>query len=851
MPSNAELTARRLDITARGIDLVSSIAHVTGSSSPLIRIPWEIGQWLGREKLNQHELENCLQRAKGLVIANEHGQALFEGILRGTESKPIGPLFLQQSGSLGRLIAHDPNLSWMISTIACLFQYYRDVRHITHTVASFIVRSGTAQGTRSFADSSQHLTYSPEQIQIMPVVSKIVSSVWHNVINSGCDALPLPPELMSICSRGHYLDSDDLCLVIHTITFQCKAKAVLRTDFLLRDVVLWLFYHYDGHLVITVSGRVIYEQDFGNPRRELEVHVKSSCPDGEPCAKDMAGFWEILQNIRGNLEDFISGHCSSSSDTPPQPGFRQPLYTINQDYEEHILYDRGIQALIKCTAQRIMRWMLSTPVLPQKDFSNVGFTAVCGENTVNSTSEFGLRDVLYRTPSILQFNWGVTPEPPIIFFDKESKSTDTSNSENDPLTIKLGTILDYFPILDTLLMKVCPQCMCTYCSAKGDKKRRLKRGCLGRLAIEQVLFLLAHGIADGFGVSDRSAVSVITPTLNGIATVLLELCRERKVVWDTWFGTAACVCLGCPFKPSPEDDDDAIGGNAMAAIQYGNLAAIAPWLDLTRQFAVKGCFRLIVAEGRIAIHAKSFYNDEVEVQSVAGTFAIIVTEQTEDNTELNYREIKAVLPSGSQLHLKEDDTRVECDTILTGVDDIFYRLLMRFKTPGHWRIVDPSDALNGVIRRINMQSCSHPPSLETVVWNPSKLYSLEEMLGRWPDLRQDMLSINSEYYNNQRSTKDIIHLSHILDTHLKLNIALALSVSTTAIENHTGSCCLQCAIEMSKAAERDPLGDRERGDVSNRYIINLDPCLGTAHARHGPKLIQQGDPEDLESDSGC
>ncbi len=58
------------------------------TSSPpnsLIKGAWEIGQWLGREKLNQYELEDCMQKAKGLAIVNQNGQALFDDIIDGVE----------------------------------------------------------------------------------------------------------------------------------------------------------------------------------------------------------------------------------------------------------------------------------------------------------------------------------------------------------------------------------------------------------------------------------------------------------------------------------------------------------------------------------------------------------------------------------------------------------------------------------------------------------------------------------------------------------------------------------------------------------------------------------------------
>src|SRR5436305_6173711 len=150
-----------------------------------------------------------MQKAKGLVIANPNARALFDDIIHGVESKPLGPLFLEQSGSLGRLMARDPNLSWMISTVACLFQFHRDDRYVAQTLTAFIMRADAARQPNNATQTTDFLIYNPAQVQIRSVISRIVSSVWHNVVNAGCDTIPLPEELLSVCRKGHYLDPDD------------------------------------------------------------------------------------------------------------------------------------------------------------------------------------------------------------------------------------------------------------------------------------------------------------------------------------------------------------------------------------------------------------------------------------------------------------------------------------------------------------------------------------------------------------------------------------------------------------------------------------------------------------------
>ncbi|KAG5747399.1 hypothetical protein H9Q69_007834 [Fusarium xylarioides] len=101
----------RLDLASRAIDLTTVLLRATSSSGSLLKGAWEIGQWLGRERLNQYELLDCMEKAKGFAFANQTGQQFFDKIIQGLDTLPVRPLFLQHSGSLGRLMAGDPNLS--------------------------------------------------------------------------------------------------------------------------------------------------------------------------------------------------------------------------------------------------------------------------------------------------------------------------------------------------------------------------------------------------------------------------------------------------------------------------------------------------------------------------------------------------------------------------------------------------------------------------------------------------------------------------------------------------------------------------------------------------------------------
>jgi hypothetical protein len=842
--SNMEIS--RLDLASRAIDLTTALLKATTSSGSLLKGAWEIGQWLGRERLNQYELLDCMQKAKGLVFANENGQQFFDQIIRGLDTVLVGPLFLQQSGSLGRLMAGDPNLSWIVSTVACLFQHHRDDRVVTEKLTAFIMESHRSRGQDQELSALNAFMYRPEQTRVQAVVRKIVSSVWYNVVNVGCDTIPLPPELLSVCPKGHCLDPDDFGIVINTIHAHCPSKAILRTNHLLRDVLLWLLLHYDGTIVVNVGGQIVYRADLGNPHRELEVHIASACPEDSDCSIAGQESYKILRHISGKFEEFLSGYSFSGfSDLPQRPGVRQKLYDVPRSYpSDSAMWNKGLQILVKCSAQSIMQWLLGVPLSAQTDFSSPGFSAEPGQQPAVDQMTVSL--ALKRVPGMINLQWGNSPASQVIFVGQPQDSFGSSVLDENTtwdMERRLNILLECFPVLADLVTKVSADCLCPDCS--GHKHRhlsdvrtnRLRLGCLKRTAMEEVFLLLAHGLADGFGVSDASSVSDVSPIVEGMVVLLLELIRERKVCWDTWFAVASCIYLGCPFEKPVPHVHPAFGGTAFAAIQYGNLATQAPWLDLTQEHTVRGCFGLIKSRGRLGVITRSD-DQHAQFRSVEENFAIIETENTEDTTSFCSRYKKAASLIDHHLHMDEDESYVESDVILCQMDDKFYRLLLRVKTKTHWRVVDPSDALSAMIRMLPSTVCQHraqPPEMPPLT---AKIYTMDEVLGRWPDVIQSHVSTTTASGDTTQNGRTF-HLTHVLDTHLKKNIALALSVCPIAVPNYPEFACPTCTLSHVRKAERMPLREGEGGNSMDRYIINLRTQLAEQDGAMRRLLIER------------
>lgn len=325
-----------------------------------------------------------------------------------------------------------------------------------------------------------------------------------------------------------------------------------------------------------------------------------------------------------------------------------------------------------------------------------------------------------------------------------------------------------------------------------------------------------------------------------MTVILAELSKKKVVHWDSWFKVAAMVYLGCPYSESPGPEHPAFGGSAVAAMQYGNLAVQAPWLDLSNELKVKGCFEMFGLRGRLGVLARSAHQDPLEFHGIEQNFAVIETECTEDVALFNSRFKKSLEPAGSRFEPEEDDCRVTSDVILISVDEDFYRLLLRVKSPNHWRVIDPSDAMSGVIRAFPFRNCPHGLGGPECLPDTAKLYTFEEVLGRWPDTSQVMPTGRSKNLTGNASGRDpVFHITNSLNTPLKQNVTLALSVCTTATQNQPYSSCLSCTLQEARSVSRKPLRAGEVSNQSDRYIINLNAELINKRGSGSLSMLEQ------------
>jgi hypothetical protein len=274
---------------------------------------------------------------------------------------------------------------------------------------------------------------------------------------------------------------------------------------------------------------------------------------------------------------------------------------------------------------------------------------------------------------------------------------------------------------------------------------------------------------------------------------------------------ASSVLLGCPI-------DDRVN-RSPCAVQYGNLATIAGWLDLNQDLKAEGCFSLCSGEGKLG--TVNEVDNEVQFRGLVRDYAVIETEETEQIST------KASEPEDPSLQISPDDSKVEIDLILVNLDGQTYRLSTRIRTEHYSRIINPSQAMamaaNGLPSYVCSQDhlCQKPFNPEDAITT----YSFDDMLGRW-QFHSWRMPPPKEGFTRDRGSS--YHVSRLLDTHLKLNVAYAISEYKLIIINREGP-YIGCAIAHCEGQDKE-----DQSQTKRRFIVN------TAFGKKKPRLVTSG-----------
>ncbi len=546
------------------------------------------------------------------------------------------------------------------------------------------------------------------------------------------------------------------------------------------------------------------------------MKIKRPCdsemsPGSSGCA-GIWGFYKIMIPVPGEKSNRIErGHYPSRCELWPNPQIRQTLYSFESCRPSALT--PTCRRWARCTAQEMMRWLLSLPVTIGNHGSQLGFSITLDAHPSTSEHMFQISDILKRDPEILCKDWGrfrstAVYSQPLPYPRRGGRQTaHVVNPQKTP-----NDLLRHFPILRALVEDVSKVCRCIGCKDRIPN-RPIEERCQRYSAVFEVLMLLAHGIADAFGVDNVSARRDTAKLLQGIITLVDDLVGERRMNWDVWFGVAATVLTGGPY-PTQSGDADRYHGT-ICAIEYGNVTAIAGWLNLEDDFVKEGCFSLISGEGKLCTSAEEGMSKRC--RGVLENYTVVHCAPREPRAKYHDMFPKPSEPEGNELKITVDSMAVDIDTVMISAGENVCVLLTRVRSGLQRRIIDPSDAILGFLRTTRVPQCDHARNSKRKLISDGRcsLHCFDDLLGGWSNQ-------NCEDEESEAEDEDALkvgltfHATHLMNTTLKLNVAYALSAYDSPFVNMDLS-CLRCSINYTKAAP--PLKEKENSGP-DRYIIN-------------------------------
>lgn len=759
-------------VTSRGsvvnyVDLTRAALEFVNSPSPVDKLARSIVGWLGREGINESDFQYCVERSRALAYPNDHGLEIRGSIVKSENRVArVGGLHLIASGAIGRWMAFSQDHAYMVTTVAAVTRFQQ-----MNFAAKLLCEMILASGHGSPGEEKNFYSYSVDRARLMGVLSKVVSSITLNVVNAGHTLGELPTELSSLCV--HLVDASTFSMIIMKM-LRSSGDILLLCDRFQGDLLLWVLAHFEGSIEVSIAGKKTFQRSSVHSQRCFTMIVKTVCQEGPECRKTCHSV-ELLELLGEKWNRVLDG--SDDRTMKVSPSQRQPLYVMQPpEYtRQRDILNREELNQVSILAQRMISWMLEVPLKTNYDSNTIWFETAFSLEQDQVQMHVG--DLLYRWPKLLHESFGTSSISRSALVYKAPKSKELAGSDilYDPLTLPLSVLCECFPALSDLVKVIAPRCKCRICRNNGVIDD-CKGGCLCHAAMSHLFMLIGNAIADGFGVQDASGVIELDDYVHQVRKVLSDL-TEGHVAWDGWFNVAASTALGYSPKGVLGGGYLDEEGNAFVAVQYGSNVVAAKWLDLTQKITANQCFALEMAEGQLSGLQESCVFIQTEVKM-----------RLDDNLE------KARPYRSNDSHDVWLRDISECDlspvklqhAMIGSLDSYLYRLITVVSSGSSQRIIDPAEALVGVIRSrfVNpiQHNCEHPRDF---AWREGAdnedlpeifyVWSFEDLLGNWDIETHDTFFTKS------------------LDSYLKVNIALSLSANGCILKETPS--CLACALE--------------------------------------------------------
>ncbi|KAK8087414.1 hypothetical protein PG994_002388 [Apiospora phragmitis] len=274
MSSNSTPSETSIELAARSFDLLSAIVKSSQTSSAIVRSTQELVKWLASECVQESIFTQCAELARSLAYPNEDALVVRASIAEADKKLHTlrAPLRLINSGSLGRLIAQDPEFSYMVTTVTSLSNFYK-IDRITDTVCSMMFyHNGNP--------ASAQYQYQVQRAPIRAVTLKIVESISRNVVNAGHSLQGIPEELSRL--HVHLVDPSTFAALVRGIR-EATNDIVLRCDRFIGDITMWLLNHFHGTFEVVLRSQLVLKRQLGSEKQTVRFFVTNECADHKSC----------------------------------------------------------------------------------------------------------------------------------------------------------------------------------------------------------------------------------------------------------------------------------------------------------------------------------------------------------------------------------------------------------------------------------------------------------------------------------------------------------------------------------------------------------------------------------------
>jgi hypothetical protein len=761
---------------ARALDLTRSVTDILSKGGAIGGLVGQVLKWLTREGIPEGEFAYCLEKSKALIYPNDNGlkiRSRLEESDAKLKAKPyIAGLRLVSALSIGRWMINDPDYCYLVTTVAALFTQH-DMPYATEVICDMLLDEGNHEkGTLQ--------VYRYEKSRLLPVVKKIVESITLNVVNGSGNFDNIPAELLGKCS--HHVDSHTFAAAAMLIS-RSSGDVIIRCNRFLAALYVWLLAHIEGDIRLSIAGKIVHRATSGRPLRSVTMLADEACLERHD---EITSTLVISTDVGGTLRTMLR-HTYHAKLGVSCVNIRQPLYDLvgyNRAGQRKKALNRRESREIRIAGHRIVRWLMSRPAIADYDSRIVYSTGLWEASLSPDPVEMTVGRLLSRWPAICNDDFG----PGTSECSSEASEDMDNIYHHDARTVSLGDILNCFPHARAILEYARRRCHCTSCRNEFYRVSKYegfvsKPGCLAYVAEDHLCLIVAHALADGFGIPDASNLRDSSAIRDGVQKLMSELLFDKRIVWKTWFSLAACTYLGCQWV-EPTVAGAGERDTELVAIQHGSEVVVAPWVDLRSELASQGSFGCFIAAGQL--------------RGMETDFGVLYTEETSPpaGTSGDWK-----LP---ELHsMTTGISEVSLQTTITVHSRLGFKLTTIAKAGNYLRIINPATAL------MAFQRSWAPQCDEFFHGAPAQnhqMWSAEDALGLWDESDHKLptgptvpwIVVDALTHNCIAGQSSLV----------RLNLLMALSPYGCVLKQ--GNCCLTCAIA---------LGNSLAGGLCSRRIV--------------------------------